>query len=128
RTLDWKKIIRLSMDTVEMTAAILLIVAASTIFAWILTANQVALQFSELLLGITEDRTAVLLIITLIVLVIGCFMETIAAITILTPVLLPVAVHLGVDPVHLGTITVPALMIGLLTPPGGVVRDALWQV
>jgi len=128
RTLDWKKIIRLSMDTVEMTAAILLIVAASTIFAWILTANQVALQFSELLLGITEDRTAVLLIITLIVLVIGCFMETIAAITILTPVLLPVAVHLGVDPVHFGIIMVLNLMIGLLTPPVGMVLYVLSKV
>ncbi len=128
RTLDFKHIIRVTMDTVETTASILLIVAASTIFAWILTANQVALHFSDALLGITDDKTLLLLIITLIILVIGCFMETIAAITILTPVLLPVAVGLGIDPVHFGIIMVLNLMIGLLTPPVGLVLYVLSKV
>jgi tripartite ATP-independent transporter DctM subunit len=128
RTLDWRKIVRVSMDTVETTAAILLIVAASTIFAWILTANQVALQFSTALLSFTDDKVALLLIITVIVLVIGCFMETIAAITILTPVLLPVAVRLGIDPVHFGIILILNLMIGLLTPPVGMVLYVLSKV
>ena len=116
------------MDTVETTAAIMLIVAASTIFAWILTANQVALHFSQALLGITDNKVALLLLITLIVLVIGCFMETIAAITILTPVLLPVAVTLGIDPVHFGIILILNLMIGLLTPPVGMVLYVLSKV
>jgi TRAP-type C4-dicarboxylate transport system permease large subunit len=71
---------------------------------------------------------AVLLIITVIVLVIGCFMETIAAITILTPVLLPVAVGLGIDPVHFGIILILNLMIGLLTPPVGMVLYVLSKV
>ena len=128
RTLDWKKIVRVSMDTVETTAAIMLIVAASMIFAWILTANQVALHFSDIMLSITENRVALLLIITMIVLVIGCFMETIAAITILTPVLLPVAVGLGIDPVHFGIILIVNLMIGLLTPPVGMVLYVLSKV
>lgn len=128
RTLDWKKIVRVSMDTVETTAAIMLIVAASTIFAWILTANQVALHFAEGLLSITDNRIALILLITLIVLVIGCFMETIAAITILTPVLLPVAVTLGIDPVHFGIILILNLMIGLLTPPVGMVLYVLSKV
>ena len=69
-----------------------------------------------------------MLIITVIVLVIGCFMETIAAITILTPVLLPVAVSLGVDPVHFGIIMILNLMIGLLTPPVGMVLYVLSKV
>ncbi|MEX0954085.1 MAG: TRAP transporter large permease [Rhizobiaceae bacterium] len=128
RTLDWKKILRVSMDTVETTAAIMLIVASSMIFAWILTANQVALHFSEIMLSITDNRVALLLIITMIVLVIGCFMETIAAITILTPVLLPVAVGLGIDPVHFGIILILNLMIGLLTPPVGMVLYVLSKV
>ncbi|MBW8638648.1 TRAP transporter large permease [Hoeflea sp. WL0058] len=128
RTLDWRKILRVSMDTVQTTAAIMLIVAASTIFAWILTANQVALHFSQGLLAVTENKVALLLLITLIILIIGCFMETIAAITILTPVLLPVAVSLGIDPVHFGIIMILNLMIGLLTPPVGMVLYVLSKV
>jgi len=128
RTLNFKKILRVSMDTVETTAAIMLIVAASTIFAWILTANQVALHFSQGMLALTDNKIILLLMITVIVLVIGLFMETIAAITILTPVLLPVAVSLGIDPVHFGIIMILNLMIGLLTPPVGMVLYVLSKV
>lgn len=128
RTLNWRKVLRISMDTVETTAAVMLIVAASTIFAWILTANQVAEHFSQLMLSVTDNKVALLLIITLIVLVVGLFMETIAAITILTPVLLPVAISLGMDPVHFGIVMILNLMIGLLTPPVGMVLYVLSKV
>ncbi len=128
RSLDFKRLLRVSMDTVEITASIMMIVAASAIFAWILTANQVAEMFASELLGFTDNKTAILLIIMLIVLIVGCFMETIAAITILTPVLLPVAVQLGVDPVHFGIILILNLMIGLLTPPVGLVLYVLSKV
>ena len=128
RTLNWRSILRVSMDTLETTAAIMMIVAASTIFAWILTANQVAEHFASVLLGFTDNRVIILLVLTVIVLVIGCFMETIAAITILVPVLLPIAVKIGVDPVHFGIILVLNLMIGLLTPPVGMVLYVLTKV
>ncbi|WP_050521557.1 TRAP transporter large permease [Pseudorhodobacter wandonensis] len=128
RTLNWKRILRVSMDTVETTASIMMIVATSTIFAWILTANQVAETFAVHLLDFTQDKTMILLIMMAIVLVIGCFMETIAAITILTPVLLPVAISVGVDPVHFGIILILNLMIGLLTPPVGMVLYVLAKV
>ncbi|SHG61917.1 TRAP transporter large permease [Cognatishimia maritima] len=128
RTLDRKRILRVSMDTVETTASIMMIVAASSIFAWILTANQVAQMFAESLLIVTDNPTAILLIIMLIVLVVGCFMETLAAITILTPVLLPVAMQIGIDPVHFGIILILNLMIGLLTPPVGLVLYVLAKV
>lgn len=128
RTLNWQRIIKVSLDTLETTAAIMMIVAASALFAWILTANQVAVHFAEALLSITSDKTILLLLITLIILVIGCFMETLAAITILTPVLLPVAVTIGVDPVHFGIIMILNLMIGLLTPPVGMVLYVLSKV
>ncbi|GAA6209821.1 TRAP transporter large permease [Cognatishimia sp. WU-CL00825] len=128
RTLDAKRLLRVSMDTVETTASIMMIVAASSIFAWILTANQVAPMFAESMLGFTDNRVAILLIIMLIVLVVGCFMETLAAITILTPVLLPVAIQIGVDPVHFGIILILNLMIGLLTPPVGLVLYVLAKV
>lgn len=128
RTLTWKHILHVSQETVETTASIMMIVAASSIFAWILTANQVAQHFATGLLSFTQDKTAILLIIMLIVLVVGCFMETIAAITILTPVLLPVAMQFGIDPVHFGIILILNLMIGLLTPPVGMVLYVLAKV
>ena len=135
RTLNWRRVLRVSMETIETTASIMMIVAASAIFAWILTANQVAQMFARELLGVTEDPTAILLIIMLIVLVVGCFMETIAAITILTPVLLPVAISIGIDPVHFGVIMILNYGIGLNTPPVGAVqfvacavgRISVWQ-
>ncbi len=128
RTLNLRRIMRVSMETIETTASIMLIVAASAIFAWILTANQVAQLFATELLGFTDNPTMILLIIMLIVLIVGCFMETIAAITILTPVLLPVAISIGVDPVHFGVILILNLMIGLLTPPVGMVLYVLSKV
>jgi tripartite ATP-independent transporter DctM subunit len=128
RSLNWKKILRVTSDTVDTTASILMIVATSTIFAWILTANQVAESFASSLLNFTDNKIVVLLIITLIVLVIGCFMETLAAITILVPVLLPVAMAVGVDPVHFGIILIMNLMLGLLTPPVGLVLYVLSRV
>lgn len=128
RSLTWRHLLRVSMDTVETTAAILLIVAASTVFAWILTANQAAQGLSELLFGITESKTGVLLLIMLLVLLVGLFMETIAAITILVPILLPIAQQAGIDPVHLGILVVLNLMLGLLTPPVGMVLYVLAEV
>jgi tripartite ATP-independent transporter DctM subunit len=128
RTLTWRHIIRVSMDTIETSAAILMIVAAATIFAWILTSNQVATILGDTLLGITDNRVLLLLIIMVMVLAIGLFMETIAAITILVPVLLPIASTVGIDPVHMGIIVILNLMLGLLTPPVGMVLYVLAKV
>jgi tripartite ATP-independent transporter DctM subunit len=128
RTLSLRNIIKVSQETIETTASILMIVATSTIFAWILTANQFALLFAEQLLYFTDNKTIILLIITVMVLIIGCFMETIAAITILVPVLLPVAIQIGIDPVHFGIILILNLMLGLLTPPVGMVLYVLAKV
>ena len=128
RSLSWKHLIRVSMDTIETSAAILMIVSAATIFAWILTANQVATMLGDSLLGITENKNILLLIIMVMVLLIGLFMETIAAITILVPVLMPIAVTVGIDPVHLGIIVILNLMLGLLTPPIGMVLYVLSEV
>ncbi len=128
RSLNWRHLVRVSLDTIETSAAILMIVAAATIFAWILTANQVATLLGDSLLVLTENRIILLLIIMAIVLLIGMFMETIAAITILVPVLMPIAAKVGIDPVHLGIIVILNLMIGLLTPPVGMVLYVLSDV
>ena len=128
RTLTLTRFLRVSFDTIETTAAVLFIVAAASIFAWILTSNRVPEQFAALILTVSENPIIILLLINLILLVVGCFMETVAAITILVPVLLPIAVQVGVDPVHFGVIMVLNLMIGLLTPPIGMVLYVLSRV
>jgi tripartite ATP-independent transporter DctM subunit len=128
RTLTWRHLLRVSMDTIKTTASIMLIVAAAAIFAWILTANQIAESLGTVLLDFTSNKYVILMIMTVIILAIGCFMETIAAITILVPVLLPIAAKVGIDPVHLGIILILNLMLGLLTPPVGMVLYVLSQV
>ncbi|MCG7600023.1 TRAP transporter large permease [Halomonas sp. McH1-25] len=128
RTLTWRRLLQVSMETIETTAIILLIVAGASIFAWILTSNQVTQHVMALFGPFADNPLMVLLLINLVLIVVGCFMETIAAITILVPVLLPVAVNAGVDPVHFGVIMVLNLMIGLLTPPVGMVIYVLSRV
>lgn len=128
RSLSLKRFLRVSFDTIETTASVLFIVAAASIFAWILTSNRVPEHFASLILTVSENPIIVLLLINLILLVVGCFMETVAAITILVPVLLPIAMQMGVDPVHFGVIMVLNLMIGLLTPPVGMVLYVLSRV
>jgi tripartite ATP-independent transporter DctM subunit len=128
RTLTPRRLLRVSFDTIETTAIVMFIVAAASIFAWILTSNRVTEQFAALILTVTENPILILLMINVILLVVGCFMETIAAITILVPVLLPIVVKLGIDPVHFGVIMVLNLMIGLLTPPVGMVIYVLSRV
>ncbi len=128
RSLNWRKFLDAAVATIDTTAAVLMIVASAALFAWILTVNQVADGIAAGLLSVTANKTVVLLLIMLLVLVVGFFMETIAAITILAPLVLPVAISVGIDPVHLGIILILNLMIGLLTPPVGMVLYVLAKV
>ena len=128
RTLNLRRFVRVSMETIETTAIIMLIVAGASIFAWLLTSNRVTEQFASLVSGITDNKFLILILLNIILFIVGFFMETVAAITILVPVLLPLAVSVGVDPVHFGVIMVLNLMIGLLTPPVGMVLYVLSRV
>jgi tripartite ATP-independent transporter DctM subunit len=128
RTLTWKQFYKITLDTIETTAAVLLIVGAASLFGWVLTTTQVTEKFSALLLSISDNPLIILLIINVLLLIVGCFMETIAAISILVPVLMPVVLKVGIDPVQFGVIMVLNLMIGLLTPPVGMVLFILARV
>lgn len=105
-----------------------MIVASVAVFAWVLTVNQVAHHLGDFLLNLSDDKTVILLIIMVIVLMIDMFMETIAAMTILVPILTPITTIVGIDPVHLGIIVVLNLMLELLTPPVGMVLYVLSDV
>jgi tripartite ATP-independent transporter DctM subunit len=128
RTLNLKRLAWVSIRSIETTAVVLFVVAAASIFAWILTSNNVAVALANYLLGITDSKALLTLIILALLLIVGCFMETIAAMIILVPVLLPIATKFGFDPTHFGVIVVLTLMISLLTPPVGVVLYVLSSV
>jgi TRAP-type C4-dicarboxylate transport system permease large subunit len=95
------------------------------VFGWILAREQIPQKLTEFFLTALPNKYVAILVINALLLVVGCFMETIASLTILTPVLLPVMVGFGMDPVHFGIIMILNLMIGLLTPPVGMVLYVL---
>jgi tripartite ATP-independent transporter DctM subunit len=128
RSLNLKRLAAVSMSSIETTAVVLFVVASASIFAWLLTSNNVATVLANYLLGVTESKVILTLIILALLIIVGCFMETIAAMIILVPVLLPVAVKFGFDPTHFGVIVVLTLMISLLTPPVGVVLYVLSSI
>jgi TRAP-type C4-dicarboxylate transport system permease large subunit len=128
RTLTWKAFVKVCLDTVETTATVLFIVAAASIFGWMLTATGVTTAISAWVLGVTKEPWLFLLLANLLMLFVGCFLEPVAAITILVPILLPICQQLGVDPVHFGVVMVLNLMIGLLHPPMGMVLFVLARV
>lgn len=121
RTLTWKRFIRITFETAETTAVIMFIVAGASIFSWVLTANNIAQVCTDLMFQITDNKYLLLILINVILLIVGCFIDTIGAILIMTPILLPIATGLGMSPVQFGVIMVLNLNIGLLTPPVGVV-------
>ena len=128
RTLSWRMFVKVSMDTVETTATVLFIVAAASIFGWMLTATGVTAAIAEWVLNFTKEPWVFLLLANLLMLFVGCFLETTAAITILVPILVPICQLLGIDLVHFGLVMVLNLMIGLLHPPMGMVLFVLARI
>jgi TRAP-type C4-dicarboxylate transport system permease large subunit len=128
RTLSWKMFVKVCLDTVETTATVLFIVAAASIFGWMLTATGVTAAISAWVLGFTQEAWVFLLLANLLMLFVGCFLEPTAAITILVPILVPICQQLGIDLVHFGLIMVLNLMIGLLHPPMGMVLFVLARI
>ena len=128
RTLTWRMLVKVSMDTIETTATVMFIVAAASIFGWLLTATRVTDMVAAWVLAFTHTPWVFLLLANLLMLFVGCFLEPTAAILILVPVLMPVVLQLGIDPVHFGLVMVLNLMIGLLHPPMGMVLFVLARV
>lgn len=120
RALGWRGFVEAMRETVRSTAGVMFIVGAAALFAWVLTIDQVPTKAAELLLSLSRDPWMLLVIVNVLLLVVGMVMETIAAILILAPIIVPALAAAGVDPVHLAVVVVLNLMIGLLTPPVGM--------
>lgn len=112
---------RIILDTVETTGVVLALVMSASLLAYCLALSQMPQAAGAWLVGIATSPLMFLLIVNVILLVVGCFMEGLAAMLILIPILVPVAMKLGIDPVQFGLIFVLNLMIGTITPPVGVV-------
>jgi tripartite ATP-independent transporter DctM subunit len=121
KELRLKDLVSIVMDTIKTTSMVVYIISAAAIFGWLLGREQVPQSVAKLLFSISRDPNVILFIIIVFLLIIGCVMETTAALILLTPILVPSIIELGIDPVHFGLVMVLDLMIGLLTPPVGVV-------
>ena len=121
RSINLKDVWELLKDSVSQPAVVLIIVGAASLFAYVLTVSGIAAEASSALVSISGGNKYIfLLIINVILLIAGCFMDANSAMYILVPILMPVAAALGVDLVHLGCIMVFNMAIGLVTPPVGV--------
>lgn len=120
RRLGWKELVDSVRSTIYMMGSVLIIIAAAATFGWILSIEGAGDLLSESLYRISKNPILIMLIINALLLILGCFIETVALLILLTPILLPVAVKVGFDPVHFGVIMVFNLTIGLTTPPLGL--------
>ena len=128
RTVTWRDLVLIMRDTSVITAQIMIIIGASALLSWILAREQVPQAVAAGLLGLTDNPVVFLLIINVLLIGLGMILEPTSALLIITPILLPVAVEFGVDPLQFGSIVIFNLMIGLLTPPMGGVAFVLSSV
>lgn len=120
RELTWSGLLSAAMETIRASAAILLIVAVAALFGWILSVEQVPQMMTQALLSISSNPYVLLLLVNVLLLLVGMFLDSTTAILVIAPIIAKPLVALGVDPVHLGMVVVFNLMIGLLTPPMGL--------
>ncbi len=119
RQLKIKDLPAILIETAKTTAIIMFLIAGSTIMSYVMTVAGIPQAISEGILGITDNPIAILLIINLLLLIIGTFMDMTPAVLIFTPILLPITMQLGMDPVHFGIMITMNLCIGSITPPVG---------
>ncbi|MEH7121792.1 MULTISPECIES: TRAP transporter large permease [unclassified Bacillus (in: firmicutes)] len=115
-----KEVFQVITKSAISTAVIMIIVGFATIFAYVLTINQIPHQVAEFLLQVTENPIVFLLLVNILLLIAGMFLEAFSAIIILTPILAPAAIQFGIDPIHFGVIMILNLAVGMITPPVGV--------
>ncbi|CDQ21238.1 C4-dicarboxylate transporter, DctM subunit [Halobacillus karajensis] len=120
KELTWKTVYDSFIQTIIINSTTMIIICLSVSFAHFMTLVQLPDQISNYLTGLTTNPFFILIVINLLLLLVGMFIDTISAVVILTPVLLPIVTEFGVDPVHFGVILVANLAIGFVTPPVGV--------
>jgi C4-dicarboxylate transporter, DctM subunit len=120
KELNFKSFPAVIKDAALTSATILIIIGTANAFGKILTLEQIPAMVADALLSISSNPLIIILLINILLLFVGCFMDTSAAVIILTPILLPIAINIGIDPIHFGIIMIINLAIGFITPPVGV--------
>lgn len=121
RSLTWERFVAATTASVRTTAMVMIVIGAAGAFGWLLALLQAPTQLADLLRGITENPLLLLLLINIVLLLLGTFMDMAPLIIITTPIFLPMATELGMDPVQFGIMLLLNLGIGLVTPPVGAV-------
>ena len=119
RQIKWADLPGMLLRSAQTTAVVLLLVGASQAMSWVLAYEQVPQLVSEALIALSDNPVMILLLINVLLLVVGTFMDMTPAVLIFTPIFLPVVTGLGMDPVHFGIVLIANLCIGLCTPPVG---------
>ena len=120
RSIKAKELFDIFVNAGVASMAVLFTVSTGVLFGWVATAEHMGPRLLNLMLSISHDRLAILLMINILLLILGMIMESIPIILLLTPILFPIIGKLGIDPVHFGVMMCLNLMIGLLTPPIGL--------
>lgn len=120
RTIRLRELPRIMREAMLTTAQITFIVGAAGVFGWTMTYAQVPAALTSAVTDLTTNKLVVLVLINVVMLVMGCFIDALALLIMMTPVVFPLALALGIDPVQLGLILVLNCMIGLITPPVGI--------
>ena len=128
RELSFRDLVEAFTATARETAVIGFLVAGSAFYGWVLMRTGLTLKLAEALVGISRDPAVILILINVFLLVVGCFLDSTVAILILGPIFMPVLAAAGIDPVHFGVVMVLNLMIGLMTPPFGMILFVMQQV
>jgi tripartite ATP-independent transporter DctM subunit len=120
RELTWRSLCAIFVESALTTATVMFIVAASALLAWVLTRQLAGPTLVASVTALSAEPVVVLLVLNLLLLVLGCFLETLSLMILLVPILMPLVRSLGIDPVHFGVVFTLNLMIGLVTPPVGM--------
>lgn len=120
RELTLKKLIKVMGESTVLIGIIMLVLSAAQLYSWALTSGNVPQTVAAAMLSLSDNPIVILLLINVLLLIVGMFIEANAAILILVPILFPVAIELGIDPLHLGVVVVLNMGLGLITPPVGL--------
>lgn len=128
RSITFREFLGILRATAIDTAALLFIIAGSALYSWVLARYQVTALVADFLLATVTDPLGLMLLLVVFILLIGLFIDSVPALFLLTPLLVPVVTQYGIDPVHFGVVMIFTLMIGLITPPVGTVLFTIQKI
>jgi tripartite ATP-independent transporter DctM subunit len=128
RTLEWRQLGPILLDTAETTGIVMVLVMAAGALGWCISISRLPQTLTPMILSTIDSPMIFLLLVNILLLIVGCFMEALAAMLILIPILVPAAASYGIDPIQFGVIMVLNLIIGTVTPPVGVVLFVVTRI